>query len=454
MSEEKKVREIKKLGFGEKLAYGMGDCGANIYVAMAGTFLTGFYTDTVGIAAAAVGTMMLLARVFDGVTDLLMGVVVDKTHTRWGKARPWVLWSAPLMALGLILLFAVPESFYGTNSALVYAYVTYIFANCLVYTMNNLPYNALLSRMTLDVQDRAGTASMRFIMTQITTLIINAVTASLVTIVGWTPLAVVYAIIEFLMLLWCFLGCKEHIGEDTESNTVRIEKVPFKTGFKALIRNQYFYLQAVFFLILYIYVVANGSSTYYFCNSVLGNLSIMTAVSSASTAAAIISNFLVPSLVARFGKRKCMLVGCIMLIIGSIVVGLGGTSLAIVVVGQVIRGLGLGPVMSGIFATTADVVDFGEWKTGVRSEGLVNSCTSFGMKVGIGLGSYVATAILTIGGYVGTAEVQSASAIASIKFAFGYLGAIIGAICLILVLLLNIDKNIDQIQKDLKAKAR
>ena len=93
-----------------------------------------------------------------------MGAIVDKTKSKYGKARPWVMWTAPLMALGLIMLFAVPKSMYGTNAGLVYAYISYIFVNCIVYTANNLPYNALLSRMTLDVQDCASTASMRFVM--------------------------------------------------------------------------------------------------------------------------------------------------------------------------------------------------------------------------------------------------------------------------------------------------
>ena len=172
------------LSWSEKISYGMGDCGANVTVALCSTFLTAYYTDTVGIAAAAVGTMMLLARVFDGVTDIVMGAIVDKTKTRWGKARPWVRWTAPLMAIALILEFNVPGGLSG-NGKLVYAYLTYIFQNCIVYTANNLPFNALLSRMTLNVQDRASAATTRFVMTQLTTLIINAVTATLLSTAGW-----------------------------------------------------------------------------------------------------------------------------------------------------------------------------------------------------------------------------------------------------------------------------
>ncbi len=442
-----------RLGVFEKVSYGFGDCAANVYVAMAGTFLTAFYTDTVGIGVAAIGTMMLLARIFDGVTDLIMGAIVDKTKSKYGKARPWVLWSAPFMCIGLILLFTVPGSL-SVGGKLAYAYVTYIFMNCIVYTANNLPYNALLSRMTLNVQDRASTASIRFIMTQITTLIINAITMPLVAVMGWVWLAVIFGIVEMAMLLVCFVGCKEHIGADDEAGAVKVETIPLKEALPGVLRNKYFYLQALSFLFLYIYVVGAGMSTAYFCNVVLLDANLIGVLSACQTIPAMIANFVNPMLVQRFGKRKLMMAGAILMIIGSCVVGLGNTNLTVIMVGVVLRGFGMGPIMSGIFAMTADVVDYGEWKTGIRSEGLVNSCTSFGMKVGIGLGSAVGSAILAMGGYLeGTAPMeQPASAIASIKFAFGYFGAIMSIIVLVLIFLMNIDKNIKQIQADLEKK--
>lgn len=439
-----------RLSTAEKLSYGFGDCAANVYVAMASTFLTAYYTDTVGLAALAVGTMMLIARIFDGVTDLIMGAIVDKTKSKYGKARPWVLWTAPFMFIGLVLLFNVPSGM-ASGGKLAYAYITYIFMNCIVYTANNLPYNALLSRMTLNVQDRATTASIRFVMTQITTLIINAVTANLLASAGWFWLAVIYGLIEVVMLLICFFGCKEHLDED-ESGVVNVENVPLKTALPALLKNKYFYLQALLFLFLYVNTVCVGSTTFYFCNIVLGNVGVITFTSMALTIPAIIANFINPSLVKQFGKRKVMIAGSILMIIGRVIVGAVGGNIPLVMAGIAINGFGMGPIMSGVFAMTADVVDYGEWKTGVRSEGLVNSCTSFGMKVGIGLGSAVCTWILAAGGYDGTAAVQSASAVAAIRFGFGYFGAILSAICLVIVLLMNIDKYIDQIQKDLQAK--
>lgn len=444
-------KKAKRLSFGEKLAYGMGDCGANVVVAMCGTFLTAYYTDTVGIAAAAVGTMMLLSRIFDGITDILMGTIVDKTKTKWGKARPWLLWTAPFMGLSVILLFNMPLSL-SYSGKLVYAYLTYIFQSCIVYTANNLPYNALLSRMTLNVHDRAGTATLRFVMTQLTALIINAVTANLLTSVGWFKLSVAYGIIACVMCIICFIGCKEHIDEDQATGNVEIENVPLRESFPALLKNKYFFIQSLLFLFLYVGIVSTGSLTYYFCNSVLGNLGVITLTSMATTIPAIIVNMVLPNFIYKYGKWKLMVTGAVLMVVGSLIVGLGGANIPLVITGLVIKGIGMGPIMSGIFAMTADVVDYGEWKTGIRSEGLVNSCTSFGMKVGIGVGSALGTWIIALGGYDGLAAEQTQTAINSIRFGFGFNGAIISLICLALCFAMNIDKYIVQIQADLEEK--
>ena len=306
--------------------------------------------------------------------------------------------------------------------------------------------------MTLDVQDRASTASLRFVMTQLTTLIVNAVTANVLANVGWFWLSLIYGIICFVMMLICFVGCKEHIDEDRESGVVKVEQVPLKIALPALLKNRYFFIQALIFCFLYIGVVATGSMTFYFCNIVLSNIAILTYTSMASTIPAIIVNLVMPSLVPRFGKRKLMIVGSVLFIIGSILIGAGDSNLAVVLAGLVVKGFGMGPIMSGIFAMTADVVDYGEWKTGVRSEGLVNSCTSFGMKVGIGLGSAAGTWLLSLGNYDGTLAQQPESAINMIRFGYGYLGAVVGVIILILCVMMNIDKHLPEIQKTLEAK--
>lgn len=439
--------EGKKLTINEKVAYGFGDSAANIYVAMAGTFLTGYYTDTVGVSAAAIGTMMLLTRVLDGGTDIMMGALVDRTKSKYGKARPWLLWTAPLMAIGLFLLFSVPENASETGK-IVYIYVTYILMNTVIYTANNLPYNALLSRITLDVQERTSAASMRFIMTQVTTLVINAVTARLITTIGWQTLAATYGGLELVLLLICFFGTKEHIAETEDVEEVA--DVPLKDSIRALLKNRYFFIQGILFFVFFTGLVSSGLLGYYYSNTVMNNLSFITIITMCTTLPMIIVCIFFPKLAGKFGKRKLMLVGSGFMMFGSFLIGLGGAKM--VVLGLTVKGFGAGAVQLGIFAMTADVVDYGEWVTNIRSEGLVNSCTSFGMKLGIGIGSVVGTGFLTLGSYDGAATVQAQSAIDAISFGFGYFGIIFGLGCLILCYLMNIDKDIVQIQSDLEAK--
>lgn len=441
----------KKLSMGEKLSYGLGDCSANVVTTLVGTYLTAYYTDTVGIAAGAIATMMLLARIFDGGTDIIMGIIVDKTSTKWGKARPWILWTAPFMAIALILLFHVPSGM-SDGGKLIYAYFTYIFQNCIVYTANNLPYNALLSRMTLDVQERASASSIRFVMTQLTSLAVTSVTATLMGSLGWHWLSVIYGLVACILLIISFAGTKEHIGEDAESGVVRVDKVPIKDSLLALIKNKYFFVQAILFCVLYAGAVGSGALQYYFCDNILGNVKIITLLSMASTLAAAAVNLILPRLVSYFGKRKMMMAGCVLMGVGSTVIGYLEYSIAAIIVGTALKGFGIGILSAGIFATTADIVDYGEWKTGVRSEGLVNSCTSFGMKVGIGLGSALGAWILEFGGYVGTAETQTQSALDAIGFGFGYMGTIVAVVCLVLCIMLNVDKYIKEIQRDLEKK--
>lgn len=444
------TKKDNRLRISEKLCYSAGDCGGQIYVTLCTYFLTGFYTDTVGIAAAAIGTMMLFARLFDGTSDLIMGAILDKTKSRYGKARPWMLWTAPLMGIALIALFMVPSSL-GDSGKLVYAYFTYILLNCIIYTANGIAYNSLLARMTLNIQDRVSCTSWRFVLGNIMVLLINAITANLVTTLGWNKLIVIYGIIEIILLIICFAGCKEHIDVGDEG-TVEVEKVPLKVALPALLKNKHFYLQALMMVFLYINIMTVGNMMYYFCNTVLGNLAIMTVVSMCYNVPTIIGSFINPFLAAKYGKRKVIIGALVISMIGRVIVGVGNMNMTMVLVGCAIHGFALGPIYADVFAMTPDIIDYGEWKTGIRSEGLTTCCVSFGMKVGLGLGAFVASWILEFGGYDGMAAVQADSAISAIRFGFGYASVILSAICLIIILLMNVDKDIEQIQKVLMAK--
>ena len=229
-----------KVSIKEKLCYGIGSGGGNIITQILGTFLASYYTDTVGIAAAAIGTMMLLTRLLDGVSDVVMGGIVDRTNTKWGKARPWLLISAPLICVGLVLTFNVPASM-SSGAKLVYAYLTYIFLNCITYTAYMISHTSLLARMTLDVHDRQTMTSLNQIINNVVQLVVTGFTMVFVTSWGWKMVSVAYGIITAAMILICFIGTREHISMEGGTEEVRkVEVVPLSKAVPALLKNKYF----------------------------------------------------------------------------------------------------------------------------------------------------------------------------------------------------------------------
>lgn len=440
-----------KVSVKEKMCYGIGSGGGNIVTQLLGTFLIAYYTDSVGIAAAAIGTMMLLTRLLDGVSDVIMGGIIDKTRTRWGKARPWILISAPLICAGLILTFHVPENL-GDQAKLVYAYLTYIFLNCITFTAYMISHTSLLSRITLDVNERQIMTSVNQIINNVIQLIVTGFTVFFVASSNWRVVSVVYGIITAAMLIICFLGTKEHLDMNQETMEVTVESVPLKRAIPALLKNKYFYLLSALFILALSIASGNGSVTYYYCNIILENPGMMTPLSMALTLPVIIGNLFVPAIVKKFGHQKTLIFSSALMLVGFVIVSVGKDNGTLAVVATTIRGFGNGAIFACGFALSAQVVDYGEWKYHVRSEGLVNSCVSFGQKVGLGLGAAIASWIVAAGGYVGTAAVQTESAKAAILFAYGWFGVILAGLLLVVSVFLNIDRYDAQIKESLEAR--
>lgn len=438
-----------KISFGEKIAYGLGDAGCNFVWTVVGSFLTLYYTDSVGISAGVVGTLMLLTRILDGFSDLGMGAIIDRTHTRWGKARPWVGITAPFMALGLILLFNVPSSLSGTGK-IVYASVTYVFMAVVVYTACNLAYCTLLSLITPDQQDRTSLSSVRFFITMIAVLIIVYTTTPLVSAVGWGGMSVIFGIVGMILLLITFFFTKERTT-DTATSTAE-EKLSVLESFKTLFKNKYFIYVALLFIINYAAMnITNGIGVYY-VRDILGNIGAYGTVTAMGFVPSIVALPFFPKLVSIFGKWKCMMVGYFMQIIGFIIVLLFPESFPLLITGLLIKGVGMVPHTAGLFAMVADVVDYGDWKFGQRIEALTYSATSFGMKVGTGLGSAIVGWGLAFGGYDGALETQASAALFAIKALYTWIPMIMIIVGTIVLALCNLDKIYPVIQKDLAAR--
>ncbi|MBQ9614450.1 MAG: MFS transporter [Lachnospiraceae bacterium] len=440
------VGSVEKVPFLEKIAYGLGDAGCNFIWTTVGMFLTVYYTDNVGIAAGVVGTIMLLTRLLDGISDLIMGNIVDHTHTRWGKARPWVGLMAPFMGIGLVLLFNVPGGLSGSGK-IVYAFITYILLAVVIFTACNLSYGTMMSFMAPDQQDRTTLSSVRFFCTWIAVLIIIYTAPGMIASIGYRWMSVIYGIAGTVLILITFFFCKERtIGESVENKR---EDIPVKQALVLLFKNKYFIFVALLFIINYAALNLTNGIAIYYIRDILGNMGAYGTVNTMGFLPSIILLPVFPKIVEKTGKWKCLMIGFIMQIIGYLVILATSGSFAMLLIGLALVGVGRVPHSAGMFAMIADVIDYGDWKFGKRVEGMTYSAASFGMKVGTGLGSAVVGWGLAIGGYSGEAAVQSASALFAIKALYTWVPLILIVIGTVILAMCNLDKIYPTIVKEL-----
>lgn len=206
----------EKISTKEKVSYGCGDLASNLILVLTSTFVAYFYTDALGLNAAIIGSIMMFSRFADGVTDMLMGYVMDRVKTKYGKARPWLLWLAIPIAVACVLVFLVPNT--GTVGKYVYVTITYNLVTTFLYTMINIPYGALTSLMSRDQGQRTVINVFRMFMAQVGSLIINASTLPLVNKMGgssnqksWIIVSAIYAVIAAILFLVCFKNTKERV---------------------------------------------------------------------------------------------------------------------------------------------------------------------------------------------------------------------------------------------------
>lgn len=442
------MNENAKIPMWKKICYGCGAGGGNIMSTLLASFLLSYYTDTAGMAAAAIGTMFLVSRLLDGITDLVMGGIVDRTDTKWGKARPWVVISAPLMVIGIILILHVPQGWDQTMK-LIYAYATYIFLNCIVYTIFGIAHTALLARMTRNFKDRNTTSTVSSILNNLAGLVIGTMITGLQLTFGWSVTSVILGVAAGALILIAGLVCNEQVGMEPDP-AHHHKAIPMKEQLPAVVKNRYFWLALLLgALTLFVNSNAIGAQIYY-CNVVLNDPMYMSTLMALGMAPGIVILFFMPYFANKFSKRAFMAFGSILMILGFALCGMAEQSRMMLAVGVVIRSVGLGPMFAGLYAFCADAADYGEWKFGVRSEGLMSASQSIGSKIGIGFGSACTAWILAAAGYIesGMGEMveQPAAVVEAIRFDYGWLGAIVSVVLLIGVLLMDVEKYMPQIR--------
>lgn len=439
--------EKGKISFVEKIFYGCGAAGGNIMSTLLATFLLAYYTDTALINAAAIGTMFVISRLLDGVTDVIMGSIVDKTHTKIGKTRLWIIISAPLMCIGIILILNVPRGWSGALK-LAYAYVTYIFLNAGAYTMFGIAHTALLARMTRDHKERNTTSVVSSICNNLAGLVAGTAMTAMQMKFGWGLTSVILGIAACTLILIPGLTIKERIGM-SEDGIEKDKIIPMNKQLSAVLKNRYFHLALIMgALTLLMNANAIGSQIFY-CNIVINEPQFMMQLMSIGQLPGILILFVMPWFANRFSKRSFMLIGTTMLIIGFAILGFAGKNHALILTGTILRSLGAGPIFAGIYAFIADACDYGEWKTGIRSEGLMSASQSIGSKLGIGFGSALTGWILASVNYNPTVKQQSDAVINAITFDFSWMGVIISAVLFICIMFMDVERYLPEIRRSL-----
>lgn len=444
---------VENISVSEKIAYGGGDLASNLILVLTSTFVTFFYTDALGLNAAVIGSIMMFSRLADGFTDIFMGYVMDRTRSKHGKARPWMLWLAVPIAVACILVFLVPNI--GETGKYIYVIITYNLVTIFLYTMINIPYGALTSLMTRDQNQRTVINIFRMVMAQVGSLIINAFTLPLINTIGsssnqksWIIVSVIYGMIAAALFLICFAKTKERVqASSQQKETIRLGE-----SFKLIMKNNYWLMIVGIWVSMALGMAINMSVGTYYAKYILGNENMAGFISAVSIIPAIACMPAIIPLSKKFGKRNIGLAGSLISFIGHMLIFVSAESATWLIVCSLIKGVGQAALAGTIFAMVADTIEYGQWKTGKRVEGMLYSSTTFGAKIGAGIGGAVALAILGSAGYDGLAAVQSASALAAIRQIYLVLPIPFFILIPVFYVLYKLDKIYSTVMDDLEKR--
>jgi len=441
-------KKTEKLSLREIVCYGMGDFPCSMVFNFVGSYLLYFYTDEIGIGVAAAGTVMSLARLIDAFCNPVVGVLSDRTCTKQGKLRPWLLWSALPLAFSLAAVFfisRVPE-----NIRTCYAMATYLIF-CLLYTACNVPYTAMMPAISRDEQQRQRLNRSKFVGSSLGSLLSMGFALPLVGLLGrgdekkgFFSLSILFGAILAVFVLTCFFNTRERIQPPAAHFSLR-------TLAETVRKSRPWVICCTAQLFHYLAVTIRGSTLIYYAKYYLRSSGFTSVLLAVNALAALASAFLIPALARRISKRGFSLLGYGMFIAGCLMTYLFGRSLAGVFLANVIASLGAGLSNGVAYLILGETIDHSEYVMGVRQQGLMTSMAMFMVKIGVVLSSVIAPFVLKLGGYAAD-QVQTAAAISAMRMNYIFLPAAIAAVCLVLYLFYHLDDEYPRINAIMKAR--
>ena len=466
----------EKIKLREKIGYGFGDAASSMFWKIFGMYSLFFYTDVFGITAAAAGTMFLVARLWDSFFDVLVGIMSDRTKSRYGKYRPYLLWFAiPFAVMGAVTFF-VPD--FGQTGKLVYAYITYSLM-MIVYSLINVPYASLLGVISSNPQERNSLSSYRmsfaFIGSFVTFMLLqplidfyaktfnpsdvalNAVNSTVSTSpVGWVLGVGTIGMICIVLFLLCFSWTKERVTQ-IESE----ENVSVKQDLKNLFHNApWWILVGTGLAALLFNAIRDSVAIYYFRDYVKVDFrmagtgwDMTTIYFLVGQAANLIGVMLAPTVSARFGKKKTYMIAILLAGFFSIGMYLIPNNITYILILQFVISIFAGYVLPLLWSMFADIVDHQELKTGRRATGLIFSSSSMSQKLGWALGAAMSGWILAIFHYMPDAAQQSAETIFGERIMISLFPAVCAVIAFVGMLFYPLsDKKVKEISEELNKK--
>lgn len=451
--------------------YLLGPAGALLLNAVLNTYLNVYYTDVLKLTGLWGGAFLVVfpiaSKVIDAITNVLMGYVIDRTHTREGKARPWLLLSAPLVTITGILLFTVPNSSQTVQA--IWVMLSYNLFYSFAYTIFYMSHNLMVPLSTRNTEQRGSLS----VFNQIATIMMCGIVVALIfpmvvmPMVGvdkgkWIALMCTLSIISLPMILLEYFFTKERVTLENQAAEEEAA-VPFAKQLKAIFSDKYMLIIYIYFLVYTTGTCIKNVSLVYFCNYVLGTYNdgiTQTLVSAIGGIPMGIGIFAVWPLAKKFGKRNVTLAGFILYAVGSAVCWAAPHNMVVTLVGQFIKNIGGLPSAYVFMALFADVLDHMEWKTGFRSDGLAMSVYNIIAVAMVGICTGIFNGWLANAGYIApeivngmTVAVQQSQAVQNV-ITFGFVGLEVftGILLAVLLMFLNVEKDIGRKQAEIKTR--
>ncbi|MBQ9663474.1 MAG: MFS transporter [Oscillospiraceae bacterium] len=442
--------------FKKRLGMGFGYVGSSQMFLIVSAYLTYFYTNVVGLSAGIIGTIFLVSRVLDGLSDIVFGNVIDKTRTKMGVARPWVLRMSIFGFLGILGLFCVPHV--GDTAKYLYVFISYNVANAVIATLYQLSTMTLPTYMTRDQTERGilyicantGNFLVQFILS---TFMFRIVTSLGGDQRAWILATGGVAFVGMLFAMLCVVLCKEEVDPDEIAKTAGIEaKVPFLKALKAVVSNKYWWMILGFVTLGTGVYSGTAMITPYYSQYVLGNTTLADTLNSCFAFPMMIMTPCLGFIIAKVGKRNIALFGSCSIVVGSVVAALFPNSLPMLCCAQVFKSIGVGCPTAVYAAMLADSIEYGQWKTGIRAQAVTMGAQSAGGKIGAGLITTAITWILQAVGFNGSIAIQNESTINAIQKMYSILPLCLAACMVLILVVYDLDKRYPSIMADLKKR--